>query len=456
MLSSRYYQRKKIRIMRSQKIISKLIISAILSFFLSTLVFSDQSLPLSKNFSKNKIQSNGLMLILEKDESSAITVLQILIRGGIKAEPEGKRGLSYLTTRLAVEIPDQGKVRALMNLASRISMSTEGDYTLIKVVSLSESLEETLKIMAKIMTDPLFSGLRINLLKEQMLNQKKTEEDNPLNVAHNAHLEALLAGKGYGGSHFGSEDSLKEIKKKDLVNFYKNYFKAGNMVAAASSNLDEKELLEICTKYLEGFPEGTPPQEKSESSVKKEAKKIFIEKDTKQSVVSVAFPLPKLTARNYARAIMLENLLGKGVGSKLWPLRSKERLAYNVDARATQMKEGGIIEAYLETDHAREKMAMEALKKNLNELFEGGMTEKELETTKTQAKASFLRNNETKEARTFNLTFLEGLGLGYEFFNNFFKEIEAITLEEINAYIKDVLNPEKGMEVIVGPKDEAK
>lgn len=228
------------------------------------------------------------------------------------------------------------------------------------------------------------------------------------------------------------------------------------MIAAVSSDLEEEELFKICTKYLEKFPGGSPPQSKPEFFSKKEEKKIFIEKETKQSVVSLAFPLQKLTARNFALGFLLETLLGKGVGSRLWPLRAKERLAYNVNSRATRMREGGILETYLETDHAKEETAMEALKKVLNQLFEKGLIEEELEVTKTQSKASFLRNNETKEAKTFNLAAFEGLGLGYEFLNNFFKEINAITLEEINAYLKDVLDPEKGMEVIVGPKDEFK
>lgn len=452
----RYYQRRKNRIKTFQKIILKLIISAILWTLANPLAFAYQSLPLSKNLPKKKILKNGLTLIYQKDESSAITALHIFIQGGKKAEPLEKRGLSYLTSRLAVEIPDRGKVQALMSLASLTSLSSKGDYTFIKIACLSEALDETLKIMLKIMTDPLFSGLRINWIKERMLNNKKTEEDNPLNVAHNAHLETLLAEKNYGGSVFGSEDSLNKIEKKDIVNFYKNYFRGGNMIAAVSSNLEEEELLKICTKYLKEFPEGTPPQSKLESLSRKEERKIFLEKETKQSVVSLAFPLPKLTTRNFTLAFLLETLLGKGVGSKLWPLRSKEKLAYNVNARATSMIEGGILEAYLETDNKKKETAMEALKKVIDELFEEGLTEEELEVTKIQSKAMFLRDNETKEAKTLNLAAFEALGLGYEFLNNFFKEIDEITIEEINAYIRDFLDPEKGMELIVGPKDKQK
>ena len=85
---------------------------ALISFWLLTLspVFSNQIAPLLKNRPEKKNMSNGLTLIYQNDASSATTVLQILIRGGKGAEPESQDGLAYLTTRLALEIPDRGKV----------------------------------------------------------------------------------------------------------------------------------------------------------------------------------------------------------------------------------------------------------------------------------------------------------------------------------------------------------
>ena len=73
--------------------------------------------------------------------------------------------------------------------------------------------------------------------------------------------------------------------------------------------------------------------------------------------------------------------------------------------------------------------------------------------TKSHYKASFLRSNETKEKRTSTLAEFEALGLGYNFINTIFQEIDDTSLEEMNTFIKDVLNPDKSVEVIIGPKD---
>jgi len=416
-------------------------------------IISGQTPSLSRNLPEEEFLSNGLKLIYQKDTSSAITVLQILVLGGKGTEPEGKDGLAYLTARLALEIPDRGKIQAMMIQASRTSVMSYGDYSLINIRCLSEHLEETLKITTQIMLKPLFSGLRIDFIKKQMTYQRKRQEDDSINVGHNALLEKLFANTSLAGSVFGSEESLKAIKKKDIKNYYKNYFGVENMAVVVISDLEKETLIEILNEYFAKFPSGEQAESKPNSLLIPEEKKIYIEKDSKQSFISLAFLLPKITRKNFILAYIIENFLGKGVGSRLWALRYREKLAYNVNSRTTQMKDGGMLEAYLETDKEKKEVALKAIKNVLNNLFEKGMTEEELEVAKIYTKTSFLRNNETKETRARNLASYEALGLGYEFLSGFFLEIDAIGLDEINTYIKDTLNPEKALEVVIGPKD---
>ncbi len=407
-----------------------------------------------KNSPDKRILENGLTIIYQQDTSSALTVLQIVIMGGKGAEPLDKSGLAYLTTHLMLEIPDFGKAQDLMSQASTIYMMGKADYSLINLTCLSENLEGTLKIVSQIMLKPLFSGIRIDRTKERMVDQKKVEEDEPIQAGHYAVLEKLFSGSRYGGPVLGSKESLRAIKKKDIENFYETYLRAGNMIAVVISDLEKESLYEIINKYLGELPSGKPTDSEPSSVSMPEEEKISIERETKQYLICYGFPLPEITSRNLTLALMLENLLGKGVDSKLWPLRIKEKLAYNVNCVATQMRDAGVLEAYLETDKEKKERALESLKRVLDELYETGISEEELKVTKINLKSAFLRNNETKGARASTLASFQALGLGFEFFNGFFQEIDSVSLEDMNAYIKDILNPEKGLQIIVGPKEK--
>jgi zinc protease len=404
---------------------------------------------------RKEMLENGLTVVTQKDETSAVTVLEILIRGGQKAEPAGKAGLAYLTTRLSLEIPDMSKAQELMEKSSRYLMTAKGDYSVIHIECLSEFLADTLAVFLKILKDPLFSGLRIDRAKDHMNDQRKIESDDNLNVGYLTHLQTFLGHLGYAGSVYGTEESLKKIKWRDIEGFYARGFAPANMTVLAISDLDSERLAGILKTSFGTFPvrkTAEAPEAAASGSIPEKPKEIVLEKDTRQSLVSLGFALPEISPRIYALTMLLEALLGKGPGSLLWPLRAELKLAYNVNAQATILKGGGILEAYFETDAAKTASAREALKKTLSDLFEKGVSPDVFEETRTFVRSSFLRSNETKDKRAATLCGFEALGLGYAYFEKFFVELSAVTRDEFNAYNQEVLNPEKSSLVIVGPK----
>jgi zinc protease len=422
--------------------------------------FSVQAIPSSENYLlKNQpsmdILSNGLTFIYQKDDSSATSVVQIFIRGGKRREPEGKAGVAFLTTRLCLELPDQQLLQRLMNQAMNRTYLCRDDFSVIKISCLSGNLEEATKLITQILKDPLISGLRIERIKEFMNHYRKLQEDEPINNAHTVALDTLFFGSPYAGSTFGTEQSLKDIKKRDVENYHNTCVRAGNMIVAVSTDLEKEKALRIVQPYFEEFPEGKLSEADPISFSPAENTNVFLEKDAQQTLVYMAFPLPKISQKNYVFSMMLENLLGKGVNSKLWSLRTEKKLAaYIVDSRAFLMREGGMLEAYLETDQTKKEMAVAELKKTVQDLYKNGISSEEFSVTKVHSKGTALRENETKDARTHNLAFMEALGLGYDFLNRVLAEIDATTLPEFNAFIRNVLNPEKAVTITVGPSQQ--
>jgi predicted Zn-dependent peptidase len=271
-------------------------------------------------------------------------------------------------------------------------------------------------------------------------------------------LRAFFGTSGVGSSIYGNEDALKAIKKKDISDFYDRHFTAAHMTLAVASDLERTKVLEVLQKNFGKFP----PQSKNSETLPSSSpgqmpelpeKEKFIEKEMKQTFVSMSFLLPGLSGKNYVLACLAENLLGRNIGSRLWLLRAQERLAYNVNARATLMKNGGLLEAYLETDAEKTAAAKEALTNVLKELYDQGIDGEELAATKTSTKANFLRADETKEARTRNLASFEVLGLGHEFSLRFPEEIDKVSLDELNSFIREFLAPPKAYLVVVGRKN---
>ena len=395
---------------------------------------------------------NGLKVLFEKDDSSQITVIRFDIKGGKLAESKSKQGLSYITTRLALEIPDRQKAQDFMLQATQFTMFCENDYSAVVVTCLSENLKDSLVLISDIMLNPLFSSIRIKRIKENMLNRDKIEQDVSRNMAFQAVKGSLFKETAYDGSVYGNEDSLKQIGRKDITGFYEKYFTSNNILITVSSDLNK----EVITEYLN---QCFSPLKTGPSFVYKEVmlplidqKTFQINRDTQQTFISIGYRLPPINKSNYVQALMIENLVGKGIGSRLWPLREEKKLAYNVSAEISYYRNGGMLEALMETENVKKMTALEAIRHALDSLYLDGIDSQELEMTKEYTKASFLRSNETKSARTATLAFFEIMDLGLDFFKNIFGEIDGISLEEMNSYIHEILDPAHRIEVTIGPE----
>ena len=439
--------------MKTRKALLLLIISAGLCLWSVGDLLSLQWGPEENREASHFLLSNGLKVIYTFNPSSEVTVMQLLIRGGKMAEPPGKEGLAYMTTRLSLEIPDRTTLQKIMTQATQFNMSSSMDFSFLSIAALSEHFESTMNLFSKILLKPLFSSIRIDGIEEAINRSREFQLENPIQLAHEKALEVFYSGTAYSGSVFGEKETIKSIKKRDVDNFYETFFTANNTAIVVSSDLDKDTLQKTLEEYFRDLPQGT--SEKIETPIRAqlpEEPSIFIEKDTKQNLILLAYPLPKLTPENYVLSYLLDNLIGKGVNSIIWPLRVKEKLAYNISTRLSLYKEAGLFEVCLETDNEKMDVAREALRKALDTLFEEGVSVKTHADNLSFFKGSFLRRNETKRDRTFSLLFCEAMELGYSFLDRIIFEAENTTVDQMNSFIRDVLSSERRIEIVVGPQ----
>lgn len=401
--------------------------------------------------SSSFILDNGLRVVYRRDPASEVTVLLIGVGGGLAAEPVDKPGLAFLTSRLAMDIPDQSKAQDFVAQALHAGLDVRGDGAVIRLECLSGFFDEIAASYSRILSDPLFTGLRIDGIRDYMGHQRRVESDDAGGAARLAHAEAFFPGSGYGRSIFGTEAGLAAVKPKDVKEFHDRLFTAGNMILTVVSDLDEDRLAVILGKTfgrLRRGPAWTPPA--LAAAVPSESRRD-IAKEARQVNISAAFPLSAASRRGYVLNALLENALGRGPGTRLWILRSERRLAYDVGAAVAPLRQAGVLIASLDTDSAKREEARRALDQALEAVWRDGLTAEELEVAKAGLKTSFLRANETKLARAETLDLFESLGLGADFFEAFAAEAEAVGPEEMNAHIRTVLDPARAHWVFVGP-----
>jgi zinc protease len=395
--------------------------------------------------------ASGVRCLYQKDDTSPTTVIGLFIAGGKASVPPGLDGLAAIATRLLLEIPDEGKVRDIMAQATRLSYVCLDDLSVVLIECLSENIEDTLRVAAKIIQDPLLSGLRVSRAKELMAASGKIEADEAATAARAAVFGALFGGAGYGSALYGTKESLKSIDRKDVVGYVRRLVVKPNVFFGVESDLDREPVARLLETFFDKLPDGPAPESPAASPVLPEERDIVLVQETKQTYLGRSYALPREGLADMAKGLLLETLLGKGPGSRLWPLRVDQRLAYSVDADLSWTRRAGVIIAHLETDRTKTPAAAAALDRVLAELQERGIPEPELTAAKTTARARFLRAVEQKTPRLQTLGLFEVLGIGPDPSAGLLSAIEAVTGAELNAYVRKMLAPERALRVTIGP-----
>jgi zinc protease len=398
--------------------------------------------------------ANGLTWIYQNDTSSATSSLFVLVGGGQDAEPLGKGGLAYLVTRLAVEIPDEGKARDLMIRATRMSVAVFEDCSMIGVQCLSENFEDALKTLGGMLRDPLLNGIRIDAIRENMKHLGRIAMDDSANAAHAGAMRLLFGPSGRGGPAWGTEETLDAIRKKDVQEWFRAHFAATNMIVSVASDLDEGTISGFLGKYFGGLEKGAVAESVPPAEVSGKSREVVLEKTSAQAYLGLGFPLPPLSRRNHILACIVDDVLGGGIGSRLWDLRFRDRLAYSFNSAMTYPKGPGFIEVYLETSPGKITAARGALERIVDSLASEGLRASDLENAAVNAASGFLRAYETKDARARSAALFEFRGLDCDFAASFAEEIRSVGLDEINAFVRSVMARSAAVEVRVGPKTD--
>lgn len=396
---------------------------------------------------------NGMTVILQQDASAPITVTQLLVRGGDNDDPPGLGGLAYITARLGLEITEQARLQQLMDFGSSFALSVMGDYSLVTIRSLSRHVDATLDVLSGMMSEPLVSDLRVGALKDHMRHLQKLETDDPDMLMAKTLAAAYFGASGYGAARYGDEASLARIGRKDIQSFFRSHYVAGNMVAVVISDLDEETVKPLIARRLGRFPAGERPPSRS-LPPRRPPPALAVERQTAQTLVSLSVSLPELNAENFFLGALLESWLGKGIGSRLWPLRSRGNLAYGLNAELQPNRDAMLLNVYMKTEARRSPEARSELERLLKAVGGDGIDEAGLASAKAYARADFWRENESRERRAATLAFLEGSGLSWRLAGDFGERLEKIGLEDFNGFLRAWLAPERWVSLMIGPEGQ--
>lgn len=321
-------------------------------------------------------------------------------------------------------------------LGANISFWDEG----ARASSLTKYFPKVLGLMADAAFNPVFTQEEFDKQMTQTLDGIKSNANSVTAVASRVE-DVLTYGKDHPYGEFTSEETLKNVTLEDVKNLYNKTYKPNNAYLIIVGDINLKTAKTLVTKLFSNWekgmlPNNVLPQPKAPSTTEIN----FIDMpNAVQSELSIVNTVNlKMGDKDYYAALLANQILGGGGTGRLYKnLREDKGYTYGAysgigSSRYVARFKAGASVRNMVTDSAM----VEALKE-INKIRYQGVTKEELEIAKAKYIGSFVRNVERPETvASYALNILTNK-LPQDYYKNYLKNINAVTLEDVqNAAIK--------------------
>jgi zinc protease len=196
---------------------------------------------------------NGIKVLLIENPILPMIGVNTVVKVGSAYETFATSGMSHMLEHLLFNGTDTMTQKELYDAADRIggynNASTSEYYTNYMMVTPSENIEEGIKIQSgmlfhSILPEDKFEkekGIVLEEIAKSLAKSVEQEERNITSIIYNGHALSLPT--------LGTYETIKQMDRDDVNNFYKNYYVPNNMVMSVIGNFKSGQMLKLLKKY---------------------------------------------------------------------------------------------------------------------------------------------------------------------------------------------------------------
>lgn len=402
------------------------------------------------------VSPGGIEAWLVEEHSVPLVAATILFKGGAAEDPGDKAGLSYMVSGLldegAGDLDSQAFQERLEDLSIRLGFDADRDSFEVSLYTLSENSAEAFRLMGLAVAKPRFDDKPVERIRRQILSILARADENPQKVASETWYRKAFGGDPYGRPVEGSPETIEAIASADLKGFARRRFNRADMVVAVVGDITAEELGRLLDEAFGELPAAGRKTELGEASFVAAPGLEVVRKPIPQSTVVFGHAGIKRDHPDWYAAYVMNHVLGGGGFSSrlIDEVREKRGLAYSVYSYLNPMDRFGLFMGGVATENARVGQSIDIIRRELERLWDEGVTAEELDDAKTYLTGSFPLSFDTSRKIAAQLAYIqrEGLGIAYVERRNDF--IEAVTVEQIRRVAGRLLQPENLLWVVVG------
>ena len=398
----------------------------------------------------------GARLVTEVMPERHSTSVVFMFAGGSRQEDDRLAGVSHFIEHLffkgtqrrasSKEIAD-----AIEGVGGFVNASTDKELTAYWARVPSEHLALGFDVLSDIVANSRLDGADVERERMVILEELRMYQDQPQDYVQNLFEELIWPGHALGRDIAGTEQSVAELSRDDILEYADAHYRLPNLVIGAAGSLDEREIVDVVSSGLAlrddldgAVPATTPaPLERPTVVVKR--------RNTEQAHICLgARAFSYLHPDRYVLDL-LNTVLGEGMSSRLFlNIRERLGLAYDVHSFTQKHRDTGYLGVYIGVDPKKASDAVNAVMAELRAMGEAEVSVEELARAKEFTKGRLRLELETTNGVAFWLTYQELLLGHIKTIDEELAQVDAVTGADLQRVAQEVLRGPVQMSVI-GP-----
>ncbi len=360
---------------------------------------------------------NGLKVLINSNNSSQITAMNLIYNVGARDEDQEKTGFAHLFEHLmfggSVNIPVYDE--PLQKAGGENNAFTNNDFTNYYLTLPHKNLETGFWLESDRMMGLDFSEQSLAVQKNVVVEEFKQRYLNqPYGDAWLLLRPLAYRLHPYRWATIGKEIShIENAGLSDVKSFFYSFYGPDNAILAISGNVEAQTVLELSEKWFEPIEprkirKSTVPAEPTQTQSREQE----VQRNVPYNSLYKAFHMPCRKDPDFYTADLISNILGDGLSARLYrSLVKKKKLFGEINAFITGSLDPGLLvisgtllngTGITEADHA--------INNELEKLGQDPIKEKELEKVKNRVETSLTYAGISNLTKAMNMAYFELLG----------------------------------------------
>ena len=356
------------------------------------------------------ILPNGLTIVSEKIPSVRSISIGVWVKSGTRNETARNNGVAHFLEHMMFKGTEKRSAldiaRSLESVGGYLNAFTSKEQTCYYAEILDEHLPRAVDVLSDMVCHSVFDAGEFEKERQVILDEISSVEDTPDEYIQDVFVEKLFPGNSLGFPILGSKESISQLRREQLLEFYHQHYAMGNLVIAAAGSLEHQELVELCERYFDLPQSGNPVDPQPVQEIGRGT--FNLNRPVNQAHLCVGTSALAYNHPQKYELLLLNTMLGVGMGSRLFQnIREKHGLAYAIYSFLDFYRYEGLLGIYLGTEKKKLEKARDLLYREIRKITAKPISHKELEQLKSQVKGNFVLGLESTAKRMSRLAKME-------------------------------------------------